>query len=435
MAEAVSENLLATRLVKDYDLPTTQGMGWGQAFLINPNRPRFSRAFIPFMKRDPRIRLGVALKKGPIIQNVKFRIKASSQEVQDYVADQLETFRLNGMDSALDSFWWGWSCHEIIYEQDFQGRWVYAGLERIDVADAKVVHLDGVLKGMNVYRTYKPTINNKFTYVPIPKCLWTVHQRTENKWFGMPAVFGAFEPWWETWCQKGYRDTRSLWFFKNAFSGPTVYYPSGSTPIAHTSEGVPVMRSNKEIADEIHDRFMTGSGASIPTAVDGMAQWKVERGESQPIPDGLLQYGIDLANEKLEGMGVFPEVVSADGAGSYNGRSVPMQGFMAIEQADASEVTSCFVECCLKPLVRTIFGVNAGFQVLVEGLYESTPYANDIDDPNGDLSIDDGGDEFADPNAEQTEGGGDLYDRPNSSQKNRKAKPGGNNNGSPQRRR
>lgn len=428
MSDSTSENLLATNLVKDYNLPETQGMSWGQSFVINPNRPRFTRMLIPLMKRDPRIRLGIAIKKGPIIQNVKFRVEASSQYLQDWATDQLEVFRLNGMASALDSYWWGWSCHEIMYQRDFNGRWAYKGLERIDVADAKVVHVNGVLKGMNVYRVSKPTIENKYTYAPLPKCLWTVHQKTENKWFGLPAVYGAFEPWWETWCQKGFRDTRSLWFFKNAFSGPMVYYPTGSTPIATTLEGMPVLRSNKELADEIHDRLQTGSGCTIPTTSDGnQASWRVERGESNPIPDGLIQYGIQLNNDKLEGMGVFPEIVAADGAGAYSGRSIPMQGFMTIEQEDANEVTQAFLECCLNPVAKIEEGVNAGIRVLVEGLYEATPYANEIDDPNA------MGEDEMDPNAEPTDVGGSPYDQPTlSSQKNQKAKQksSGGNNGS-----
>jgi len=429
MSDSTSENLLATRLVKDYNLPETVGLSWGNAFIINPNRPRFTRALIPLMKRDPRIRLGIALKKGPIIQNVQFKVEASSPRIQDWAINQLEIFRLNGMASALDSYWWGWSCHEIIYRRDFQGNWEYAGLERIDVSDARVVHVNGVIKGMNVYRTAKPTVDDKYTYCPIPKCLWTVHQKVENKWFGLPAVYGAFEPWWETWCQKGFRDTRSLWFFKNAFSGPMIYYPSGSTPVATTQDGQPVLKANKELADEIHDKIQTGAGASIPVSPDGnQTSWRIERGESNPIPDGLMEYGIMLSNEKLEGMGVFPEIVAADGAGAYSGRSIPMQGFMAIEQEDANEVTQAFVDCCLNPLAKIMEGVNAGVRVLVEGLYEATPYANDIDDPNamGDdpNAVDDGL-----TNSEPT-------DQPTlSSQKKPKAKQppfnGGNSNGSP----
>lgn len=428
MAET-SENLLATRLVKDYNLPETQGMNWGQAFIMNPNRPRFTRALIPLMKRDPRIRLGISLKKGPIIQNVKFKVEASSPNLLAWATAQLEMFRLNGMASALDSYWWGWSCHEILYRRDFQGNWEYEGLERIDVADAKLVHQNGVLKGMNVYRVAKPTVDNKYTFVPIPKCLWTVHQKVENKWFGLPAVYGAFEPWWETWCQKGFRDTRSLWFFKNAFSGPTVYYPTGSTPVAHTNEGQPVMKANKELADEIYDKLQTGSGCTIPASADGnQAQWRVERGESNPIPDGLIQYGVTLSNEKLEGMGVFPEIVAADGAGAYSGRSIPMQGFMAIEQEDANEVTQAFTECCLNPMAKLKEGVNAGVRVLVEGLYEATPYANEIDDPNA--MVQDGGE---DPNADPQNNQGSPYDQPTlSSQKEPQRKiPGGNFNGTP----
>ena len=134
-----------------------------------------------------------------------------------------------------------------------------------------------------------------------------------------------------------------------------------------------------------------------------------------------------LANEKLEGMGVFPEIVSADGAGAYSGRSIPMQGFMAIEQEDANEVTQAFVDCCLNPVAKIMEGVNAGVRVLVTGLYEATPYANEIDDPNamGD-----------DPNAPDGLTNSEPTDQPTlSSQKKPKAKQppfnGGNSNGSP----
>lgn len=427
MSDSVSENLLATRLVKDYNLPETQGTFWSQSFLINPNRPRFTRALIPLMKRDPRLRLGIALLKGPIIQNVKFRVEASSPNIAAWAEEQLDLFRLNGMASALDSFWWGWSAHEIIYRKDFQGNWGYSHLERIDVADAKVVHVNGVLKGMNVYRVTNPTNKERnCTYVPIPKCLWNVHQRVENKWFGLPAVYGSFEPWWETWCQKGYRDTRALWFFKNAFSGPMVYYPTGSTPVATTQEGQPVLVSNKQLADEIYDKLQTGSGASIPCAPDSNANsWRIERGDSSPIPDGLIQYGMNLAAEKLEGLGVLPEIVAADGAGSYSGRSIPMQGFMAIIQDYANEVTQSFTECCLMPNAKRMGGVNGGVRVLVEGLYEATPYANDIDDP---MSMGEDGN-MDDPNASATANGSPTDQPTLGPQKNQKAKqkPGGNN--------
>lgn len=368
-------------LLGNYDAPSASGgFSWGMV-AINPNRPIFRLIYVPLMRKDPRLRLGIAFIKGAIIQNVTFKVTSNDAEVADWVTQELDAFRLNGASTALDSLWFGRSACHLDYELDEQGRWCYCGLKKIGIYDAFPVHMNGKQIGMNVYRVKGK--GNKPTYVPFPKALWCVHDRAEDYWFGQPAVYGAFEPWWETWCRRGYRDQRCIWFFKNAFRGPVVFYPVGATPVDKTHDGEPIMVPNKRIADEIVDKLISGAGASCPASNDTSGQWDIKPGESVPIPDGLLKYGADLANEKLEGVGVPPEVLAAaDGTGAYAGRAVPMQGFNSSNHDTACELFNDYNTQSLKPRVE-MWKPGVRYQVLIQGLYESNPYANEMDDSEG----------------------------------------------------
>jgi len=142
-----------------------------------------------------------------------------------------------------------------------------------------------------------------------------------------------------------------MWFYKNAFAGCVVRFPQGSTKDKSGAQ-VP----NMLLAEEMADRYMTGSSAILPKEPDGANDWELEPGKGISVPDGLLEYGEILGDQIWEGLGIPPEVVSADGTGSFAGRRVPQQAFYSVLQEIIDEHIIDADEQIFRPLVELNFG-------------------------------------------------------------------------------
>ena len=85
-------------------------------------------------------------------------------------------------------------------------------------------------------------------------------------------------------------------------------------------------------------------------------EWEVETAVGIPVPDGLIEYGEILGDEIWEGLGIPPEVVSADGTGAFAGRRIPQQAFYSVLQEIINEHIIDADEQIFRNLVHMNFG-------------------------------------------------------------------------------
>jgi hypothetical protein len=325
------------------------------------------------------LKFGIEILKGPILQNVDFQLDCYDSEAGDLVYKTLQRFMNKAAGAALTTMLvFGFTGQEIMYYQDEDsGEYEFDYLKFLSPYDVRPVSKEGHLTGMNVYRTKYATQGPQ--YVPIPKCYWAVHEPEVNHWFGRTRLFGAFEPWWEKWGYRGFRDLRANWFYRNSFNGPIIKYPSGSTPVAYDQEGNVTRRTpNRHIAMEMIDKYQAGSGAAIPSFSENSGQvWDLIPSDARPVPEGLAVYGRNLDDEEWEGLGIPPEVVVSDGTGAYAGRVVPQQAFYSTLEEPANWIIQPACKYICDPLLFLRYGKKVRYDVKITGLVEALPTASD----------------------------------------------------------
>jgi len=312
---------------------------------VNINRPLFYRAkYIPEMLRDPRVSFGVKLIKGPILSKARFKIETKDEELKQSLIRQITKFWTKAACVSLHSIIYGFSGSQVIYKFNKEfGLMEFHNLKHLKTHDVRP--LIGKDTDEIVAVAVKGIKHKGLVYLRPTKFLWCVHEKTHHRWFGRSRLEGAFIPWYEQWMPRGYRSIRQMWFYKNAYTSVSMRVPHGSTKDSN-GELVPNMR----LAQEIADRYVTGSSALLPRSPDGDNDWELEPGKSTPVPDGLLEYGEVLGNEIWEGMGIPPEVVSAGGTGAFAGRRIPQQAYYSVLQEVINEHIFDFDDQVLRPM-------------------------------------------------------------------------------------
>lgn len=358
MEDARKEYLLGRPKTADYEPPDTSWM----AYALHPNRPFFHVYYLDAMLTDARVVFGLKLIRGPILSNARFYIDTKNVQVKEFLARQINRFWRTSAAVSLRCLDYGYLGCEVLYHGK-DNRLQFDKLKFLHPHTTRVVTRKGEMVGMEVSRCG----SSGKVYLARPKCFWTVHQRDQHPWYGRSMLRGAFMAWHEVWSSHGYRDQRRLWFYKNAYAGPRIGYPPGSSP--SDIEGMPP-KPNRLIAQEILDKMVSGSGCVYPTG----GAWEFEDAKPISIPEGLLEYGDQLRDEIWEGMGVPPEVARAEGTGAYAGRRIPQQAFYSVLQEIVQDLVTDLDDQILRPLVVMNFG-SAGldYEVQCFGLLRTTP--------------------------------------------------------------
>jgi hypothetical protein len=350
------------------------------------NFPVFDRSLIPIMVRDPRIKFGLQMIKGPILGNTAFvedakkedpglhevmrelgvqfvySVKGSSSEVEEHVLKSLKRFWCNGAKIALTAIEWGFSCSEVIYNKTKDNQIEYSCLKFINPMNVKPLLKDqkylwgARLQGIQGHGGVKD--------IKRAKMLWHVHEREFNAYYGQPRVEWAFVPWHEMWTQYGARDIRRTWFFRNSYDGGTMRYPIGKV---QTDQGM--ITDNKDLAMQMMSQTQTGGFRIFPNRVssDGKTQeWEYEPPSANITPAGLMEYPEELRNEILEALGVPPEVIessSDSGFGSATGRKIPLVVYYSTLVELANYLLEDFERFVLRLTVARNFGDDASFDI------------------------------------------------------------------------
>lgn len=379
-------NVLEDSVTKDYELTPSY---YTTSYTSLSRYPRFSLTHVQEMMRDARIRLGLELIIGPILAKGKFSVDTENDEVAEYVQDTLDMI-WGGIDGrrALFSMVYGYACNEVLYEVR-QGLVKFRELKPLHPMDCRYVKSErtGNQVGAAIRiktRTGLKPVNSQVLLLG-PKCLWSTHSRDFSPYYGQSRLFNSHIPWLEKWGDGCFRDSRRLFFHKQAFSGGTMYHPPGVTNMAldaSTGQAQPVR--NAELAQRMVEQLRTGGTLFIPRQVSvagSQNPWEWIPGEVSQTPQGLLDYGSDLDNEIWQGMGILPEVISAPETGTLGngGRSIPMDGFNAILHSVFCEVITDIVKQILHPMVVLNFGrENTWFTVKPYGLLKDSAEVDDM---------------------------------------------------------
>lgn len=356
-------DLLGTPITADYEPPDLAL----SAHFFHPNRPIFTLWHVDAMLTDSRVNFGLDLIRGPITTNATFNVVTKNAMLQEFVMKQIDRFWRTSIGTALRTMDYGFLGTEVLY-RSVDNMIQFDRLKFLHPHNTRVVTRQGEYIGMDVYR-----VGNVDTsvYVGRPKSFWTVHNKSAHTWYGRSRLRGAFLAWNEIWSEHGYRDQRRVWFYKNAYAGPKVGYPPGATPAEIT--GVEPL-DHRTVAQEIVDKMVSGTGITYPMVGTGeQGGWKIEDAVPISIPEGLLEYGDQLYDEILEGMGIPPEVARAEGTGAFAGRRVPQQAFYSVLQEIVQDIITDFDEQILLPLVRMNFGALDHYEIECYGLMRQSP--------------------------------------------------------------
>lgn len=354
--------LLAKPLTRDY-VPSYYNSYW-----LGMNRaPRFTINIIEHMLTDPRINFGLRLIKGPVMAKARFYLDMPDGEPREFIKTQLSRFwRSNAMD-ALRAIEWGYSFSEVLY-QVYGGKIQYSGLRNIHAIDCRCLTNDGTIVGGRVKGLpgKNTQANTRHLDVLIPKGFWHVHDRQHHPFYGRSRLYGCYLPYLEKWSDGGFRDSRRLFFHKYAYSGYGIYHPPGSYRDQETGELVVF----KDLARDIVEKMKTGAAVVLPNATDdkGQRMWEIAPVEVPTTPTGLLEYGEDLDQDLLEGMGIPPEVAQAEGTGAYAGRRVPMDAYYCALQEVTNWLAHDFNCQVIRPLVELNFGPGIEYEIIPFGL-------------------------------------------------------------------
>jgi hypothetical protein len=341
---------------------------YGGLFQYIMERPWFQYDVVDEMICDPRIVFGLWLIKGPILQQSRFFIDTEDERLKDYLVKIVTRFWRSSASRALKAIEWGFSGSEVLYKIE-EGQLVFDVLKDLHSRDCRAVTKKGKLVGILVHNAGRSkgvrtiTASNRL-FLGGPKALWHIHQRELDPWYGRSRLYGAYIPWWEQWSQGGYRDSRRLWFQKNAFEGGVIYHPPGIS----RDESNNVV-NNKEVARDLIRRKRTGGYLTFPNStIEGQPEWRYEPPAGNPTPTGLLEYGDSLRDETWEGMGIPAEIARAEGTGSFAGRRVPHQAFFATLQELVQWLMHDFTQQVAEELVRINIPGAKQFEIVPFGL-------------------------------------------------------------------
>jgi hypothetical protein len=330
-----------TPITKDH---TGSGIQYGQ-FLYNRKRPIFTSLLAQAMLADPHVKFGLSLIKGPVLAGSRFIVKCEREDQRQFIINQITRFWTRSARLALRYMHYGWYGTEVMYKID-GGMLTFEGLRNLNPLDGEPVILDGRLVGIQARLA-----GSQATYIPCPKAFWTVHARENHRWYGQSRLYGAHLPWYEFNAPEGFRDSRRLFFYKNAFDGGVIRYPQGAaTDIDGRRE------DNRIVAERLLAAYRNGAGMSLPTSPDPSKSWDWERPQAQDISASFSEYGRDLRDEIWEALGVPPEIAKAQGTGAYAGRQIPQEAFYSLLQEVDQDLISDFEEQILTPLVEINYG-------------------------------------------------------------------------------
>lgn len=335
---------------------------------------------VPLMMLEPTVRLGLAMRAGPLCQ-VEFAYKQGEEwkpgiesddpMVAAFVERNLKRIWSNYIGGLLDAQKWGWAGAEVILKQTSGGMVEVAELLHRQANDTRPITSGGKVAGVRFLRiegTDKGHVDLCFPY-----CLWHTYRPEPGQYFGGSICKGAFSPFWDKWMDGGALDVRRLFMHKDAYGGVDVSYPEGFTEIP-ISEGSLETRSvpNGNIAREMAEQIKAGGVTTRPSdySADGKEKWTITRANVPANPAHILTYPKDLDTEIYRGMEIPDDVLeSTEGAGgAWAGKTVPQGAFYTGLELWLRDLIVCIKTQVLDHLVKLNFGRSVWYEITTKPL-------------------------------------------------------------------
>lgn len=300
--------------------------------------PPFDFQAIQAMLMDPEVRLCLKMRAAPI-SSMEFAYRAYDMNgkqlwkpgvehrnpvIADWLLRQFETIWRSYLPGILTSQIWGWAAGEV----------------RLRLSDANLIEIEELLprhamdcRLMEIKSTGTPWgirvsgVEGGAVPIPFPYCYFVRFRPEDGEKYSNSILRGAFCPWTEKWLRGGALDTRRLFMHKDAYGGRRVFYPEGQVFIDGQENPIPA----RDVAMQIAEQCVNGGVITAPSTVDenGKPLWKIEEASFPSNADHILQYPKDLDAEIRRGLEIPDGAISNDGAGAWEGKSIPLSAFYA----------------------------------------------------------------------------------------------------------
>lgn len=302
--------------------------------------PLFNALYhVPVMMLEPTIRLGLAMRAGPLCQT-EFAykqgdewvpgIEADDPTIGDFVERNLKRIWDLHIGGLLDAQKWGWAAAEVVLKETSAGFIEIAELLHRQAQDVRPLTRNGKVAGVRFLRI--EDAENGRVDLEYPYCLWHPFRPEPGQYFGVSICKGAFSPFWDKWMDGGALDVRRLFMHKDAYGGVDVSYPDGFTEIPITTGSLETRSTpNANIAREMAEQIKAGGVTTRPAQYDqsGKELWTVTRATVPANPAHILTYPKDLDTEMTRGLEIPDDVLeSTEGSGgAWAGKTVPQGAF------------------------------------------------------------------------------------------------------------
>jgi hypothetical protein len=364
--------------------------GIGIAHVID-NKPWFSYWDVARLQRDPFVNFLRQVWCGPL-QQVKFKIKASSPEVAKTVDRATRFFWRKGVPTVMRRYFlWGYAPAGIEYEAK-RGSWSINKVTVVQPRDARVrIHTKEPWKG-----EFAGFETPSTGHVLCPYAFWFCGSGEFGDFYDLPPAAALWDAWTEYGSRGGARSIRQLYMRKHSISPAVLRYPEGMSK--WTDDGGNVHEiDNKLIALQILEMYEAGANVVLPSGgyENGNPKWELTPAEARADAESVSAYPRVLKEEMAEAIGMPFEVIKAAETGSgYSGRSVPYKAWLGNLDEYAGMLADQFDRMVLRYLVQVNHGPKADYEIepisLVEQMEQQasaspggTPPPGPDQQPNG----------------------------------------------------
>jgi len=338
---------------------------------------------IEAMRRHPHVRDCLNIYMGGIWP-AKFKIKASSPEIAEFVGDQIRRYWSRSLRAVQDSAYSYGHCGGEVTFANERGRMVYKDMTVFHPADAKVLVKRNRFVGIRV-RSSKPLGDGApddsmsadlWSGTPSRpgKAFWYCHNSRNSRWYGESQLLAAWRPWRRLSYPDGLDEVLDGGLYRYAYGGYVVKAPPGSEKALRQPAGA-ARQDYLDKAREMAESLKAGASIGMSSEAwegNGQPKWSIEQLHAEINVSGLLEGKKNLTDEISFGIGVPPEIREASDTGSgYSGRAVPKEVFYLGQQHHAeSQVKACRLHW-LDGLIHWNYGKDAWFEIEVAPLLAS----------------------------------------------------------------
>lgn len=332
------------------------------------------------MRRSPHVRDCLNIYMGGIWP-AKFKIRAASKEIGEYVHTQLRRFWERSLRSVQEAaYTYGWVGGEVVCTEE-RG---YLGLDSVTTfnpRDVRVLTRNNQFAGIRVMSANpmggRDTDNKVDLWGPAKnrpgKAFWYAHNTRFGQWYGESQLLGAWRPWRRLDYPDGAVEVIDGGFYRFAYCGPVLRYPKGSDRADRQAPGTE-RQDFRDKALEMAEGMKAGASLALPSTRDdkGNLLWEMQWPDRVLNLSGLLEYHDTLVKEIAFGIGVPPELREASDTGSgYSGRAIPKETFYGGQQYLLSAFIRAIRQCFLDGLVAWCFGPDAWYEIEPEPLLQA----------------------------------------------------------------